>query len=120
MKVDPFFKTPLDQHYTFVYNNIIFSKKTDYPEYQITNTFSGLNQNLLIRKTKCLLKRRKSGQKKCKGVKMLLKNKVCVISGSSRGIGAETAVAMAKEGAKLIINYNKSKNEAKKVLAEIS
>lgn len=36
---------------------------------------------------------------------MLLKNKICLITGSSRGFGAETARAMAREGAIVVITY---------------
>ncbi len=36
---------------------------------------------------------------------MLLEDKVCLVTGSSRGIGAETVVCMAREGAKVAINY---------------
>ena len=43
---------------------------------------------------------------------MKLKNKVALITGSSRGIGRATAISMAKEGANIIINYLNSKNEA--------
>lgn len=50
---------------------------------------------------------------------MLLKDKVCLITGSSRGIGAETAKMMAKEKAKVIINYYKNKKEAEEVVKEI-
>lgn len=34
---------------------------------------------------------------------MILKNKVCIITGSSRGIGFEVAVNYAKEGAKVVV-----------------
>jgi len=47
---------------------------------------------------------------------MNLKNKVVLITGSSTGIGAATAVAFAKKGAKVVVTYNKSKKEGEKVL----
>lgn len=50
---------------------------------------------------------------------MKFKNKVVLITGSSRGIGKATALAFAEEGAKVIVNYSKSKEEAEDVAAEI-
>lgn len=47
---------------------------------------------------------------------MNLKDKVILITGASRGIGAATAMLAAKEGAKVVMNYNKSKEEAEKVV----
>lgn len=49
---------------------------------------------------------------------MELKNKVVLITGSSIGIGKETALAFAKEGSKIIITYNTNKKEAEKTLKE--
>lgn len=46
----------------------------------------------------------------------ILKNKVVVITGSSIGIGRETAYKFAKEGCKVVITYYKDKNEAFEVL----
>lgn len=43
---------------------------------------------------------------------MDFKNKVVLITGSSRGLGAKTAIAFAEHGANVIINYNKSEKEA--------
>jgi 3-oxoacyl-[acyl-carrier protein] reductase len=48
-----------------------------------------------------------------------LKGKVILITGASRGIGADMAIALAEQGAKLIINYANSANEAEKVSANI-
>ena len=42
---------------------------------------------------------------------MQLKDKVILITGSSQGIGAKTAVAFAKEGAKVVVtHYNHQKD----------
>lgn len=46
---------------------------------------------------------------------MKLKNKVAIITGSSRGIGRATAILFAKEGAKVVVNYKTNKKEAEKV-----
>lgn len=50
---------------------------------------------------------------------MKLKEKVALITGSSRGIGAQTALEMAKEGCNIIINYNNSKEKAENLQKEI-
>lgn len=50
---------------------------------------------------------------------MDLKGKVILITGASRGIGAATAILAAKEGAKVVVNYNRSKKEAEKVVGSI-
>lgn len=47
---------------------------------------------------------------------MKLKNKVAIVTGSSRGIGRATAILFAKEGAKVIITYRTNKDLAEKVL----
>ena len=50
---------------------------------------------------------------------MKLKDKVALITGSSRGIGRQTAIEMAKEGCNIIINYNISELVAQKLKQEI-
>lgn len=46
---------------------------------------------------------------------MKLKNKTILITGASRSIGYQTAYEVAKEGANVIINYNNSIKQAKKL-----
>jgi len=50
---------------------------------------------------------------------MKLKNKIALITGSSRGIGKAIALEFAKEGAKIIINYVNAEKEAKQVVQDI-
>lgn len=49
-----------------------------------------------------------------------LKNKVAIVTGASKGIGAGIAKAFAKEGAKVVVNYASSKEEADKVVKAIT
>ena len=48
-----------------------------------------------------------------------LKNKVAVVTGASKGIGAAIAKAMAAEGASVVVNYASSKEGADRVVADI-
>lgn len=50
---------------------------------------------------------------------MNLKNKVILITGSSSGIGKATALRFAKEGAKVVVNYNVNIKGGKETLQEI-
>lgn len=45
--------------------------------------------------------------------------KVAIITGASRGIGRACAVKFAKEGIKVIANYNKSEENAKSLKKEL-
>ena len=49
---------------------------------------------------------------------MKIKNKVTLITGSSRGIGKAIALRLAKEGANIAINYLKNREKAEKVAME--
>ncbi|KRB53745.1 SDR family NAD(P)-dependent oxidoreductase [Flavobacterium sp. Root186] len=49
-----------------------------------------------------------------------LKNKVAVVTGASKGIGASIAKHFAAEGAKVIVNYVSSKEDADSVVKEIT
>jgi 3-oxoacyl-[acyl-carrier protein] reductase len=48
-----------------------------------------------------------------------LKNKVAVVTGASKGIGAGIAKALAAEGASVVVNYSSSKEGADRVVSEI-
>lgn len=49
----------------------------------------------------------------------MLKDKVILVTGASRGIGRATALLLAEHGAKVIVNYNKSEKEAEEVISMI-
>jgi 3-oxoacyl-[acyl-carrier protein] reductase len=50
---------------------------------------------------------------------MSLKDKVCIVTGSSRGIGKGIAIAFAKKGASTVINYCSQEDTAKETANEI-
>ena len=51
---------------------------------------------------------------------MRLKDKVIIVTGGSRGMGRAYCLGMAREGAKVIVNYVSDENAANEVLKEIS
>lgn len=50
---------------------------------------------------------------------MILEDKIAVVTGAGRGIGRGIALALAREGAFVVVNYNGSKEKAEGVVAEI-
>jgi 3-oxoacyl-[acyl-carrier protein] reductase len=50
---------------------------------------------------------------------MVLQDKVAIVTGSSRGIGAATARLLAANGAKVTVNYTRNKEQGEKVLTGI-
>jgi glucose 1-dehydrogenase len=48
-----------------------------------------------------------------------LENKVAVVTGSSSGIGAAIALAFAREGAAVVVNYSRREDAAQKVLQQV-
>jgi 3-oxoacyl-[acyl-carrier protein] reductase len=49
-----------------------------------------------------------------------LQGKVALVTGASRGIGRATALALASEGAKVVVNYASSSGAAEAVVSEIT
>ena len=51
-------------------------------------------------------------------MKIDLTGRVALVTGGSRGIGRETSLLLAEAGAHVIINYNRSAEEAEKIREE--
>ena len=71
---------------------------------------------MVDRAVKNSLARRDSGSWKHMGK---LDNKVAIVTGGSRGMGAASALALADEGADVAISYSSSEDQAKAVVAEL-
>lgn len=50
----------------------------------------------------------------------MLKGKVALVTGGSRGIGKAIALSLAKNGANIVVNYSGNEEAAKKVVEEIT
>ncbi len=48
-----------------------------------------------------------------------LKDKIAVVTGASKGIGAGIAKALASEGAAVVVNYSSARSDADKVVSDI-
>jgi len=51
---------------------------------------------------------------------MSIKNQVAIVTGSGRGVGAATALNLAQQGVKIVINYLNNLESAQKVQAQIN
>jgi 3-oxoacyl-[acyl-carrier protein] reductase len=49
---------------------------------------------------------------------MKLDSAVCIVTGSAVGVGAASAIQLARKGAKVVVNYSKSEQEARATLTQ--
>ena len=50
---------------------------------------------------------------------MELAGKTAIVTGSAVGVGRETALALARRGANVVVNYSRSEAEARRTLADV-
>ena len=50
---------------------------------------------------------------------MRMQDKVAIVTGAATGMGRAIAIAYAREGAKVVVNYSRSEKEANETLAEV-
>lgn len=55
----------------------------------------------------------------CENVKGMLKGKIALVTGASRGIGNAIALALAKEGADIIVNYASNSRKAEELVEKV-
>ena len=48
-----------------------------------------------------------------------LAGKIAIVTGSAAGIGSESAIAFAREGADVVVNYSRSEDEAKRTVEAV-
>ena len=61
-----------------------------------------------------------AGDSECRSGSRQLEGRVAVVTGGSRGVGAEIARVFAREGCNVVVNYFQSKEKAEVVVADIN
>ena len=51
---------------------------------------------------------------------VIVMNRVAIITGASSGLGRAVALAFGSDGAKVVVNYNRSKENAERVAEKIN